>query len=88
MLREEVLELVIELGGERLVVRQDQRRPIQLLDDLGHREGLAGSGNAKQNLVLFAFVDTPGKRRDGRGLIATGGVVGMEFKVHKKAVSK
>ncbi len=61
VLREEVLELVVELRGEGLVVRQDERRTVDLLDDLGHGEGLAGAGNAQQHLVLFAFVDTPGE---------------------------
>ena len=60
---------------------------LDSLDDLGHGEGLAGAGDAEQDLVLFALVDTPGKRSDGRGLIAAGGVVGMEFEVHKKAMS-
>ena len=55
VVREERLELVVELRGQRLVVRQDQRRAVDRLDDLGHREGLAGPGDAQQHLVLFAF---------------------------------
>ena len=51
---EELLELVIELRGEGLVMRQDQRRAVGLLDDLGHGEGLAGAGDAEQHLVLLA----------------------------------
>ena len=51
---EELLELVIELRGEGLVVREDQGGPIGLLDDLGHGEGLAGAGDAEQHLVLLA----------------------------------
>ena len=38
---EERLELVVKLGGKRLVVRQDERRTVDRLDHLGHREGLA-----------------------------------------------
>ena len=35
------LEFAVELGGEGLVVRDDQRRHLQLLDDIGHGKGLA-----------------------------------------------
>jgi hypothetical protein len=48
---EEALELAIELGGERLVGREDERRALRRLDDLGHGEGLAGAGDAEQHLV-------------------------------------
>src|SRR5690606_13964733 len=41
VLREEALELAVELGGQRLVVRQDQRWPLRPRDDVGHRERLA-----------------------------------------------
>ena len=51
---EEVFELVIELGGEGLVVREDEGGALDLLDDLGHGEGLAGAGDAEEDLVFFA----------------------------------
>ena len=38
VVREERLELVIELRRQSLVVRHNQRRTVQLLDDLGHGE--------------------------------------------------
>ena len=57
VVREERLELVIQLRRQRLVVRQNQRRAVDLLDDLGHRVGLARAGHAEQHLVLFAIVD-------------------------------
>ncbi len=59
IVREERLELVIKLRRQRLVVRQDQRGTIDLLDDLGHREGLARAGDAQQHLVLVAIEDRP-----------------------------
>ncbi len=65
VVREERLELVIELRRQRLVVRQDQRRAVQVLDDLGHREGLARAGNAQQYLVLLAVGDAARERLDG-----------------------
>ena len=43
---EELLELVVELRGQGLVVRENKRRAIGLLDDLGHGEGLARAGDA------------------------------------------
>ena len=51
---EEGFELVVELGGEGLVVREDEGGALDLLDDLGHGEGLAGAGDAEQDLILFA----------------------------------
>src|ERR1700738_1078539 len=51
---EEGLELVIELGGEGLVVCEDEGRAVGLGDDAGHGEGLAGAGDAEEHLVLFA----------------------------------
>jgi len=38
---EELFELVVELCGERLIVREDQRGALRVLDDFGHGEGLA-----------------------------------------------
>ena len=40
VVREEVAELRVELGGQGLVVGQDQGRPVDLLDDLGDRVGV------------------------------------------------
>ena len=54
VVREERLELAVELRGEDLVRRQDQRGALQRLDHLGHREGLARSGDAEQHLVALA----------------------------------
>ena len=67
---------MIELRGERFVVRQDQRRAIELLDHLGHGEGLAGAGDAEQHLVLFAGINAAGKLFNGVGLVAFGLVIG------------
>ncbi len=46
----ERLELAVELRGQRLVGREDQRRALRLLDHLRHREGLARAGDAEQHL--------------------------------------
>ena len=43
--REELFHLRIQLTGEGFVVRDDERRLLQLLDDIRHRKGLAGPRN-------------------------------------------
>ena len=54
---EELAELVAELGGERLVVRDHERRPLQLLHQPGHGRRLAGSGRAEQRLEAVAGLE-------------------------------
>ena len=84
-MRKELLELGVELGGERLVVRQDQRRPLQLLDDVGHRERLAGAGDAHEHLLAAAFAQVAHERLDGGGLVAGGLERGFELELHGRA---
>ena len=50
---EEALELAVELRGQRLVRREDERRALRRLDHLGHGEGLARAGDAEQHLVAL-----------------------------------
>ena len=50
VLREELAELAVELRRQRLVRREDDRRPADLGDHVGHREGLARAGDAEQRL--------------------------------------
>ena len=51
VLREERAELVVELGGERLVRRDDEGRLVHVRDDVRHRERLAAARDAEQHLV-------------------------------------
>ena len=53
-------------------MRQDQRGTAALLDELGHREGLAGTGDAQQNLMFFAVFEPARKFRDRGFLVAFG----------------
>ena len=46
VLGEELLELAVELRGERLVVREDEGGPPRIRDDLRHRHGLPRTGDA------------------------------------------
>ena len=47
---EEVAKLGVELGSQRLVVGEHERRPADLRDHVGHRERLAGAGHTHQHL--------------------------------------
>ena len=72
VVREEGLELAIELGGQRLVGRKDEGRAVGLGDDLGHGEGLARTGDAQKHLVGLAGVDAFDQLLDRRRLVAGG----------------
>ena len=52
--RQQLAELVAELGRERLVVRDDQRRAFRLGDHARHGEGLARAGDAEERLEALA----------------------------------
>ena len=77
--REEGLELAVELGGQRLVRRQDQGGALGGLDDLGHGEGLARAGNAQQHLVALARVDARHQFGDRGALVARRNVIGHQL---------
>ena len=78
---EELLELLVELGGERLVVRHDQGRLLYGLDQLRCGEGLAGAGGAQQHLVLRPRVDAIDERGDRRRLVTGRLERGMDLQV-------
>ncbi len=69
VVREELAELVGELRGERLVVREHECRSLHLLDQPGRRRGLAGTGRAEQHDVGLPGVDAAGELGDRLGLI-------------------
>ena len=47
VLREELLKLPVKLSRQCFIVGDHQRGPLQLLDDIGHGEGLAGPRNTQ-----------------------------------------
>ena len=63
-------------------MRQHQRRTAAGLDHLGHRERLAGAGDAEQNLVLLAILEAAHKGVDGGRLIAPRLIVDSEPEGH------
>ncbi len=56
----EGFELVIELSGERFVVREHKGWTFGGFDDLGHGERFARTGDSQEYLMLFAIEDAPG----------------------------
>src|SRR3989304_76850 len=76
VVREELAELVAELGGERLVVGDHEGRLLYLLDDPGHRGRLPRARSAEEGLVAVARPDGCGERRDRLRLGARGPVGG------------
>ena len=77
VLREELAELAVELRGKSLVRREDDRRPADLGDHVGHREGLARTGDAEQRLEAQAVADALDQPLDRQRLVA-GRLVGLE----------
>jgi len=73
---------VVELGGEGLVVREDEGGALGLLDNLGHGEGLAGAGDTEEDLIFFAVGEAGDEFGDGAGLVSLGLVGGGELEVH------
>lgn len=47
VVRKELLEFIVQLGGQGLVVAEHECRPLKILDDVGHREGLTGTRDAQ-----------------------------------------
>ena len=84
VVREESLEFLVELCRKRFVVRQDERRLAHVLDDVCHRESLAGTRHAEQRLELFAAVKSLGQFLDGFRLVARRAVRAHELKVRAR----
>ncbi len=75
IIREEVLELGIELGCERLVRRKDDCRPLRGFDDLCHRERLTRTGDAEQYLIALTRSEAADQVCDRGGLVSGGLVI-------------
>ena len=67
---EERLELAVELRGQRLVGREDERGALRRLDHLGHGEGLARAGDAEQHLRAVVALDALDQVLDRLRLVA------------------
>src|SRR5678815_5774845 len=69
---EKLLELLIELTSQSLVMDQHQCRLLNLRNHIGHGEGLAGTGDTEQRLVLSTGYNPRHQLVDGLALIAAG----------------
>jgi hypothetical protein len=76
VLREQRFELLVELRRQGLVGGDDQGGTLDGLDDVGHREGLARTGDPEEDLVWVPLLDPPGQLFDGLGLVPPGLEVG------------
>jgi hypothetical protein len=54
---------------------------IRACDDLGHGEGLAGAGDAQEDLVAVAVGQAAIQLFDGLRLVAAGLVVAIELEI-------
>ena len=72
VLRKKCLEFLIKLGRKRLVMGQNKRRPLDLLDHVRDRERLAAARDAEQHLVLCAVVQALNQLLDRLRLVTRG----------------
>jgi hypothetical protein len=56
---EQLTEFIRELRRERLVMRKDERGPLQPLDEPGRRRRLSRARRSEQNYIAFASPDSP-----------------------------
>ena len=68
--REERAQFTAELGGQRLVVGDHQRRHLDLLDHGSHGKCLPAACHAEQNLVFQAGLNARGEGFDRLRLVA------------------
>ena len=84
---EKFLKLGAELGSQGLVVGQHQGGPLHRLDDLGHSEGLARTGDAKKGLLIQTVLNARRQGGDGLRLVAGGLIFADNLKFRHSAVS-
>ena len=78
---EKLSEFVVQLAGQCLVVNQHQSRLLDTLDQVGHRKGLAGAGDAEEDLVLLAGPHSGGEFLDRLTLVPTRGERGFQLEL-------
>ena len=77
-----MFELLVELSGERLIVGEDERWALELLDHMGHGEGLARAGNAQQYLGVLPRPRLRHKLFNGLRLVASRSKIRKELEGH------
>ncbi len=87
VLREELAELVAELRGERLVVRDHERRALELLHHPGHRRRLARPCRTEQGLAAVPRTERLGELGDRARLVARRAVCGRDAEIGHRSSS-
>src|SRR5947207_10969807 len=82
VLWEELLELGVELRCESFVVRNDERRPVELPDYVCDVESFPRTGHAEQRLMAISSFDRSDQLGDRLPLVATRFVVRFEVERH------
>ena len=76
----EITEFGVELGCQRLVMSQDERRFLRLLDHIRDHVGLPGTGGAEKDLMFQSFSEPLYDRLDRLRLITCGLKLGDKLK--------
>ena len=84
IVREERLELAVQLRGQGFVRRQHQRRSIDMGDHVGNAERLARTCYPEQGLVRQTGLNAFDHLANGHGLVAGGLKAGNELKIGHK----
>ena len=79
--RKKLFKFPVKLGRQRLIVGDDQRGLIQLLNHIRHRKGLTRPRDSQKRLRLISLPEALHQLRDGRRLIAGGLIFGMQLKM-------
>ena len=83
----ELFELARKLSGERFIGSHDQRRLPQGLNSLSHRESLARTSHAQQNLIAISVPHTLHKRLNGLRLRTCRLIRRYNLKWHLRALN-
>jgi hypothetical protein len=84
---EELAELIAELRGERLVVRDHERGSLELLHHPRHRRRLAGTGGTEERLAAVPRAERLRELRDRARLVAGRPVGGGDAQVRHRRSS-
>ena len=84
---EELLKLGEKLRRERFVVRDHQRRPVKLLNDIRHRKRLPAAGYSEQRLPTVTGAERFHERPNRGWLIAARLIFANELKRHRNELS-
>ncbi len=83
VLREKFPKLGTELGRQRFVVGENERRAVHPRDHVRHSKRFSGARHAQQRLLFVAALQTLYQLLDRLRLIAGRLILGYKFKIHR-----